>query len=206
MNDLLVMGESHDLRDLPHQVEACSYAESVSLLQQEMIEPDSLGVMLEDKGWPQFVLGETVDAEDPRMLERLEQLKFSLCRTLKLITVLLGGLGSDVIEPHPAFDVLEASVSRQPILIARPLADDLFEQIVADLTMPLGGPNSRLVHGLAYHSRRRPVMDPFRLALQTRALTTHDRRQNSWSCGGITRFLAIAETDAMSCCPLQLEA
>ena len=76
MNDLLVMGKTHDLRDLPHQFEACAYAQSVSPLRKEMIEPDRQRVVIEDEGWTKFVLGETVDAKDPWVLKRLEQLKF----------------------------------------------------------------------------------------------------------------------------------
>ena len=44
-----------------------------------------------------------------------------------------------MVEPHAAFDVLEADVGRQPVLIARPFAEESFEQIVADLSMTLEG-------------------------------------------------------------------
>ena len=93
MNDLLVVGEADDLRDLPHQVEACSYVERVSLLSQKVVEPDRLRVVLEDEGGPQLVLGEAVDAQDARMLERFQELKFSQGRSFELAAVLLGGLG-----------------------------------------------------------------------------------------------------------------
>ncbi len=90
MNDFLVMGKPHDLRDLPHQLEACAYAQSVSPLREEMIEPDRQRVVVKDQGWPKFVLGEAVDAEDSRVLKRLEQLKFPERRPFELATVFRG--------------------------------------------------------------------------------------------------------------------
>lgn len=90
MNDLLVMGKTHDFRDLPHQLEACAYAQSLSLLRKEMIEPDLQGVVIKDEGWTKFMLGETVDAEDAGVLKRFEKLKFPQRRTFELPTVFLG--------------------------------------------------------------------------------------------------------------------
>ena len=90
MNDLLVMGETHDLRDLPHQLEACAYAQSVSPLREEMIEPDRQGVVIKDEGRTKFVLGETVDAEDARVLKRLEELEFPQRRPFELPAVFRG--------------------------------------------------------------------------------------------------------------------
>ena len=84
------MGEADDLRDLPHQVEARADAQSVSPLRQEVIEPDRQRVVLEDEGWTEFMLGETVDAEDAWVLERLEELKFPQRRPFELLTVFLG--------------------------------------------------------------------------------------------------------------------
>ena len=90
MDDLLVVGKTHDLRDLPHQLEARADAQSVSPLREEMIEPDRQGVVIEDEGGTEFVLGETVDAEDAGVLERLEQLKFPERRAFELPTVFRG--------------------------------------------------------------------------------------------------------------------
>src|SRR5208282_1772577 len=90
MNDFLVMGKTHDLRDLSHQLEACAHAQSVSPLRQEMIEPDLQGVVIKNESWAEFVLGKTVDAKDARVLKRLEQLKFPQRRSFELATVLRG--------------------------------------------------------------------------------------------------------------------
>ncbi len=55
-----------------------------------MIEPDRQGIVIEDEGRAQLMLGETVNAEDSWVLERLEQLKLPQRRTLELFTVLPG--------------------------------------------------------------------------------------------------------------------
>ena len=72
MNDFLVMGKTHDLRDLPHEFETCAYAQSVSPLREEMIEPDRQRIVVKDQGRPKFVLGEAVDAEDAWVLKGFE--------------------------------------------------------------------------------------------------------------------------------------
>ena len=139
------------------------------------------------------------------MLERLEQLKFSQRRTFELAPVFLGRLGSHVIEPHAAFDVLETNVGRQPILVARPLADESFEEIVADLSMPLAWPDPSLIHRLADHLGRRPVMGPLRMALEP----GHSRRMIAarmpGRAGESAAPFAIAQTDSLSRRPLQLK-
>ncbi len=132
MNDFLVMGKTHDLRDLPHELETCAYAQSVSPLREEMIEPDRQRIVVKDQGRPKFVLGEAVDAEDARVLKRFEQLKFPERRPFELATVFRGRLGSHVIEPHAPFDGIETNMCRQPILITRPFTDELPEEIIAD--------------------------------------------------------------------------
>ena len=58
--------------------------------EQEMIEPDRQGVVLEDEGRAEFVLGEAVDAQDAGVLERLEELELPQGRPLELFPVLPG--------------------------------------------------------------------------------------------------------------------
>ena len=87
-----------------------------------------------------------------------------------------------MIEPHAPFNGIETNVGRQPILITRPLTDELFEEIIAHLAMALGGTNPRLIHRLADHLGRRPVVRPLRWALEPRAFATHDCRQNPRPC------------------------
>ena len=84
MDDFLVVREFHDLGDLPHQVEALIHAEGVAPLSEEVIEPDRQGVVLEDEGGSQLVLGEAVDAEDTRVVECLEELKFAAARRVEV--------------------------------------------------------------------------------------------------------------------------
>ena len=87
-----------------------------------------------------------------------------------------------MVEPHPALDVCQADVGRQPILVAGAFADEVFEEIVADFAVPLGCADARLIHGLADHLGRWPVVGPPGRALEPGALAAHDRRQDARSC------------------------
>src|SRR4051794_35425959 len=94
------MGEADHLGDLPHQIEAVVDTEVVLALGEEVVEPDLERVVLEDERRPEFVLGESVDAQDPGMLERLEDLELAERRPLDLLAILLRALAPNMVEPH----------------------------------------------------------------------------------------------------------
>ena len=82
VDDLLVVGEPHHLGDLPQQVEPGLRRQPLPALGQVVVEPDRLGVVLEDHRRPQFVLREAVRPQDARVLEVLQQLELPQGRPL----------------------------------------------------------------------------------------------------------------------------
>ena len=134
--------------------------EPVSVLGQEMVEPDTERVVLEDEGGADLVLGEAVGAENAGVSERLQELKLPAAPPARLSGGRPRCARPDEVKADAALGVENLDVARLPVLIARPFADDLFQHVVADLAVPLGGADPGLLHGLADDLGHRPVVRP----------------------------------------------
>ena len=162
MDDFLLVCIAKNLRDLPHQIELHRDIELIFPLSEEVIESNALGIVLENDCWAEFMLGETVGAENTGMFECFEDLEFPRCSPLDGLPVFGCRAGSYKIETHAAFRSLELDVGRLPILITWALGDEFFQNVVADFAMTLRRPDPSLLQCLANYFRHRPIVRAFR--------------------------------------------
>lgn len=195
MDDPLVVRESDDLCNLPQEFDPLFGSETLADLGHVMIEPNTLGEVLEDQGRAEFVLCEAVGAEDVRMLERFEQVKLAQCRPLDDLPIFRGCSGANEIHPNPTLDILQLDVGCLPVLEARSFEEKLAQHEIADFAGTLGRPNTSLIHRLADRLGCRPVNVALDRLLQAGAVAAFDGRHNAgtgWSFGG---GIPISETN-----------
>lgn len=158
MDNLLVMGVADDLGNLTDQVQPGADGELVLLLGQKMIEPDGERIVLEDQRRADLVLGEAVDAQDARMLERVQQQVFPACRTLNGLAFPGRRPAPDQVQANPPLGFGDGGMAGLPVLVAGAFADELFQDVVADLAVPLRRSDAGLLHRLADHPGHGPVV------------------------------------------------
>ena len=144
VDDLLVVGVADDFGDLADQVEPRVDAQLVLLLGQEVVEPDAERVVLEDQGRAEFMLGEVVGPQDAGMLEGFQELELPQGRPFDGLAVVGRGPGADQVEADAAAGVGDLGVDGLPVLVAGAFAHELFQDVVADLAVPLRGADAGL--------------------------------------------------------------
>ena len=117
MDHLPVVGKTEHFGDLSEHIELHIDTQLVLVLRQEMIEPDGLGIMLEDQRRAKHMLGETFAPHNRRMLERFEKLGFTLRCPLDGSTLLSRRSGAHRVHTHAAFDIGEPGMRGLPVLI-----------------------------------------------------------------------------------------
>lgn len=145
-----------------------------------MIEPDGQRIVLADQRRAQLVICKTLAPQDGRVLQGFKELCFPLCGALDSATFLVGGASADRVNTHAAVYIWEPGVCCLPVLIARTCADQLVQNIVADLAMPLRWTDTGLLHSQADQPGGRPVTDAFGLRIEPRAGAAFDGSYDAW--------------------------
>jgi len=131
VDDPLLMGELHHFGQLPHEVEPGGEREVAIAGGEEVIEPDRIGVVLEDDGRAELVLREVLGLEDSIVLEVFEQLVLADRGPLAELTLVSGRAVLDGVDPNAAAGVGEGHMARLPVLECRSLVDLPVEHVVA---------------------------------------------------------------------------
>ena len=203
VDHLLVVSEANYLSDLTHEIQPDVDTKCIRSLGKEMVKAYGLGIVLENQGRTEFMLGEAFAAQDSGMLKGLQEFRFTSGCSFDSRAFLIGHIGSQIVNTNSPTYVLQFRVRRLPILVARPLINDLLQDVVADLAMPLRWPNTRLIHCLADGLCCRPIMLPFGLRVQTATFTSFDSREDTQAGRRFSVLLPIAQADAESRCALQ---
>ena len=195
MHDLLVVGEADNLGDLPQQAQLRVDVELVFSLGQKVIEPDAARVVLEDQRRADFVLSVAVGPQDAGMGQRFHELVFPLGGPGGDLAIFLGGASANHIQPHPPPRLGKLHVPGLPVLIIRAFADQLFQQVIADLVAPLRGTNARLLHRLGDHLGRGAVVVAFGRRLKPGAVSPKYGRHDAGSGLPLALSLAVSKAD-----------
>ena len=195
MYDFLLVRIAKDFRDLAHKIELHGDVELVFALSEEVIEPNALGIMLKNDGRTEFMLRETVGAENPAMFECFEDLEFPQRSPLDGLPVFRCGAGPYKVETNTAFRSFKLGVGSLPILITWALSDEFFENVVADFAMTLRRTDSGLLQCLANDFRHRPVVRTLRCSGKTVAFPPFYGSDDSWMAGGAGGRVSIPKTD-----------
>ena len=148
MNDPLAMGIADCVGDLPQQTKPLVRRQLVAMRSEVMIEADGVRVEIpEEQSRAKFVFLVVQHWENARMGEALDDLEFTSRCPLESLAVFFGRSLGDGVLPHSAEHILEGSMFGQPVLISRPVCDQVAEHVIAYPPRSLRRSNTGLLHG-----------------------------------------------------------
>jgi hypothetical protein len=135
MDNSLAVGVTNRISHLTQQSEPLVRGKLVTFSGQVMIESFCIRIgVAKQQRRAEFVLLVIQNRQDPRMVQCLDDLEFTSCRTLQLLTILFRGRQSDRVLPNPAVDclILESDMLCQSILISRPISNQITQHIITN--------------------------------------------------------------------------
>ena len=130
MDDPLLMGELHHLRQLPNQIEPGGDREIAIPCGEEVIEANSRGIMFEDNGRPEVVLGELHRLQDAIMPKVFEELKLAHGCPLVNLPVFLRSTTAERVNADTPLRIRNGCVVGLPVLEVWAFVDLVFEHVV----------------------------------------------------------------------------
>ena len=131
------MSVPHGFCELAEQVHAGVDVETAGALGEPVVEALRAGPMLEDEGRTAFVVGEAAGREDPVVAHVLQDLVLALGRPPEGRAVGVGDAGRQAVDADPRPVVVDGDVAGRPVLITRPLQQQLVQPVVAHLPQAL---------------------------------------------------------------------
>ena len=188
VDDPLAVGVADGVGDLPQHVQPLAGGQLRAVGRQIVIEPDGIGVeVAEQQGRAVLVLLVVEDRQDAGVVERLDDLELTSRRPLEPLAVLLRrGLGDGVLA-DPAEHVLERGVLGEPVLIARPVGDQVAQHVVADPPRPLRRADARLIHGSGQRLATRDVDGRAEFGVDARPVPVDEGGEDALPLGVVLR-------------------
>ena len=150
------------LRDLPQQVEADVDVEALGPFRQPVVEALRAVAVREDERRAERVVGVRLRREDPVVPHVLQDPVLALRRPPQRRARFLRDAAGRAVDPDPRPLRLDRHVAGRPVLIARPLQQQLVEPVVAHPPRALRGADARLLQRPVQRPRQRPVQPPAR--------------------------------------------
>ena len=133
MNHPLAVGIADGVGDLSQHVEPLIGGQLVAVRRQIVIKPDGLGVEItEQQGRAVLVVLVVEDGQDAPMIERLDDLELTGRRPFAAACADPRTKRGRPCTGGPGKTRCRTSVLGQPILIARPIGDQIAKDVVAD--------------------------------------------------------------------------
>lgn len=140
----LGVGVLQSLCDVANHLQALGNRERLTPLPQQVVQPDSLGIVIKDQRRAKLGFLQVVDAQDAGVVYALEHLEFATCLTKPGSTSLRRRRRSDGVDAYTTLYGVYADMTGFPILKAVALGHELGQLVITDLTMLVGGSNAGL--------------------------------------------------------------
>jgi hypothetical protein len=156
--EALLVGVLQGLGQVTDDLQALVYVEQLAHLAhfaQQEVEPDRLGVVIEDQRRAEFAVLVVLDLDDARVVDAFEDLELALRLANQRLARIGGGRGSDGVDANAPAHGVHRGVRAFPVLVGvirRTLGQQRAELVVADLAMLVRRPDAGLGHGPGEHA------------------------------------------------------
>ena len=121
--------------DLPQDVESLLRCQLVAVGGEVVVEANGSGVgVAKQQRRAKFMLLVLQHGEDVGMVERLDDLKFTGCRSFAPLPFFFGVCLGHRVLANSTMDILERSMFRQSVLVAGTIGQQLAQHVIADTT------------------------------------------------------------------------
>ena len=133
MYDVLSVCEADSFTNLADEVQTLVISQSVFLLNDVVIQPDRVWMMLKYDGRAKLVIGELHGPQYTPMLKSLQQPELTLSRSPDDL-LLCGFFALNQIDSDTTKGLFQTNVATEEVLISRALVQQIFQLIITDLT------------------------------------------------------------------------
>jgi len=148
------------------------------MLCEVVVEANRQWIVLEDERRSQFVLDESVDAQNAWTLQCFQKLELTQGGSLDCLAIFFRDFRAHEVQPHPPCDVRQLDMCHLPILIARSFTNELVKDVVTHLAATLRRSNTSLFHGLTDDLGGWAIVRSFGIWLEPRTVSSLNCRHD----------------------------